>query len=731
MGNPRYKALQITGERDRTLKQDVESFSPVDTFGKRVFNKKVMKEMLPTDVYKNIIAAIDGKEKIKDEYADLIALAMKEWAINQGATHFCHWFQPLTGSTAEKHDAFIEWNSPEDAVEKFSGKQLIQGEPDASSFPSGGLRTTFEARGYTGWDPSSPVFVWKAGDGITLCIPSVFFSWTGDVLDCKIPLLRSDKKINEATLRLLKLTGIKAGLVYSTLGMEQEYFVIDRALRNLRPDLVLIGRTVVGAPSPKGQELQDHYFGSVKDRILSYMHDFEVAALELGIPLKTRHNEVAPSQYEVTPAFEKASVAIDHNILLMELMRQIAHKHGLSCLLHEKPFAGLNGSGKHCNWSLSTDTGINLLHPTDTPENNLHFLILLTAILSAVHRHSALLRTSVGSANNDYRLGGHEAPPAIISVYLGDELEKLLNNIETTGASKSSEGKPKYDFGLHVIPELTQDNTDRNRTSPFAFTGNKFEFRAVGSSMTGAFPTTVLNLIVAESLNEILDEIEPELKKEPAKSDADLISRILPILKKYITASKNIRFSGDNYSEAWVKEAERRGLPNYKKSIYAFDALTTPQTEKLFKGVLTKLELDSRYQIMAEAYANTHNIEANLILDLFKTYVLPTTVDYQTQLSESIHSLLKVNEKATVSNQKKLLQQISEMIEKSLTLCHELEGLRVEAEKESDQKTRAEAHCEKVAPKCKELRTVIDALEQIMPDAKWPLPKYRELLFMV
>lgn len=537
--NPRFKAIESIVTRKTSINESTK-ISPSDLFGSHVFTRKIMQQMLPREIYKNIINAMEGSEKIRPEYADTIAVAMKEWATALGATHYSHWFQPLTGASAEKHDSFIDWKTSDEVIEKFSGKQLLQGEPDASSFPSGGLRSTYEARGYTGWDPTSSVFVWQGGDGLTLCIPSIFFSWTGDVLDTKIPLLRSDKKINDALLRVLKLTGIPAQFVFSTLGCEQEYFVIDRGLRNLRPDIVLTGRTVFGAASPKGQELQDHYFGSVKDRILSYMQDFETAALRLGIPVKTRHNEVAPAQHEVAPVFEKSSAAVDHNILLMELMRQIAAKHQLSCLIHEKPFQGLNGSGKHCNWSLSTDTGINLLDPTETPGQSLHFLILLTAILNAVHKHSALLRASIGSAANDFRLGGHEAPPAIISVYLGGEIEKILQNIEQKGSHSDVTAKNLYDLGLMVIPDLTKDNTDRNRTSPFAFTGNKFEFRAVGSSANTAFPMTVLNAVVAESVNLMMDEIEAKLDLKKSKPSLQKLGEaVIPVIRKYLKSSRS------------------------------------------------------------------------------------------------------------------------------------------------------------------------------------------------
>lgn len=728
MNNPRFRALAASGERDISMKQGVETFKSSGCFGKRVFNRSTMQKMLPREIYDNIVAAMEGREKIKEEYADPIAVAMKEWAVGLGATHYCHWFQPLTGAAAEKHDAFIEWESNDDVIEKFTGKQLIQGEPDASSFPSGGLRTTFEARGYTGWDPTSPVFVWKAGDGITLCIPSVFFSWTGAVLDSKIPLLRSDKKINDATLRLLKLTGVQANSVYSTLGTEQEYFVIDRALRNLRPDLVMLGRTVIGALPAKGQEMQDHYFGTVKDRILCFMHDVEERALELGIPLKTRHNEVAPAQHEFAPVFEKASMAIDHNILLMELLRQVALQHNLYCLLHEKPFHNFNGSGKHCNWSLSTDTGINLLNPTDTPENNLHFLILLTAVVYGVHKHSTLLRASIGTATNDFRLGGHEAPPAIISMYLGEELEELLNSIESETGPVRGKGKGKsvYDLGLHVSPELNQDNTDRNRTSPFAFTGNKFEFRAVGSMSSPTMPITVINLIVAESLNEIMDDIEQVVGGGEPNLDS-----IIPILRKYVIKSKNIRFEGDNYSADWVREAESRQLPNIEKSIYSYKSLLSPATVKLYEGVLTQEELNSRYEILCENYANILSIEAKVIIELFETQVLPAALKQQKLLAKSILVTQEaLDESAVLEEQKKSLRGLTELIAKGISIKEVIKSKSAHAD-QLDNGSKAEEHCSQVFPYCSELRDVCDRLEQVIDNAVWPLPKYRELLYVV
>jgi glutamine synthetase len=732
MRNPRFNALQELGARVKTKQSDSIPKSSSECFGRNVFTHAIMQRMLPKEIYKNVIDAIEKREKIKPEYADTIAVAMKEWALSRGATHYTHWFQPLTGMSAEKHDAFIDWNTEDRVLEKFSGKELLQGEPDASSFPSGGLRSTYEARGYTGWDPSSPVFLWKGGDGVTLCIPSVFFSWAGDVLDNKIPLLRSDKAINDAVLRLLKITGISANYVHSTLGSEQEYFIIDRALRNLRPDLVLCGNTVFGAPSPKGQELQDHYFGAVKDRVLAFMRDFEEAAIELAIPVKTRHNEVAPSQHEVAPVFERSPIAVDHNILLMELMRQVAVKHDLACLLHEKPFQGLNGSGKHCNWSLATETGINLLNPTDTPENNLHFLVLLTAILKAVHDHSALLRASIGSASNDKRLGGHEAPPPIISVYLGKELEEFLHNIEHKGTHKSKGSKDRYDFGLDVLPNLTKDNTDRNRTSPFAFTGNKFEFRAVGSSASPAFPVIVLNTIVAQSLNMIMDDIEAKLSESGSLSKATVLDAVIPVIQKYLKGSKGILFGGDNYSDNWKEEALKRKLPIIKETVDAIEYIKASSTIEAFKDILTKSELESRYEVVAEQYAHAINIEANVMIDMFYTQILPAASKQQQQMSKSLIDLQAlIGDKAKMTNQTELLEKLNRSIETALTHAKQLAKERVKAMAIPRLFDRAKAFSSKIVPLCESLRNEVDFLETIIDDSLWILPKYREMLFLL
>lgn len=695
-----------------------------EQFGLYVFNRRVMQRMLPREIYKNVVAAMDGKEKIREENADPIAVAMKEWAMSHGATHFTHWFQPLTGTSAEKHDAFIEWTSEDQMIEQLTGKQLVQGEPDASSFPSGGLRSTYEARGYTGWDPSSPAFIWKEGDGVTLCIPSVFFSWTGAVLDTKIPLHRSEKRLSAAVLKLLKLTGVKAERVYTTLGLEQEYFVVDRNLRNLRPDLLLLGKTVFGASPAKGQELQDHYFGSVRERVLNFMHDFERAALKLGIPVKTRHNEVAPGQYEVAPVFERATLAIDHNIQMMELMRKVAIKHDLAVLLHEKPFENLNGSGKHCNWSITTDTRLNLLDPTDNPGNNFHFLVLMTAFIEAVQRHGDLIRASIGSASNDYRLGGHEAPPAIMSIYLGEAIEAFLNDIEVHGIHQTKSQQVTYDLGILGFPDLKKDYTDRNRTSPMAFTGAKFECRALGSSANPAMAATILNAAVAESLENILDEVEQSLKKESGRSKKAFMEAVIPVIQRSLKRSKGVRFAGDNYAEAWVKEAKKRGLPNFEKSIEAYETLREAKSVTLFQGILSEEELKSRVEILLEQYVMSTLIEVNLMIELCASHVIPAAVGEQKRLASALKNVQTVLGKGNFEPQLEYLKSFTQQVNTLITRLQELKAAKKKVEKES----AATVHV--LFPAMLALREVVDQIEGSVEDAYWPLPKYRELLFL-
>ncbi|PIS03363.1 MAG: glutamine synthetase [Chlamydiae bacterium CG10_big_fil_rev_8_21_14_0_10_42_34] len=672
-------------------------------FGQNVFHRGLI-EKLPKKAAKNWLDVLDGVGKLDLDNADVIAESLKNWAIEHGATHFTHWFQPLTNASAEKHDAFLSWSTHGMVLEKFKGKELLRGEPDASSFPSGGLRATHEARGYTAWDPTSFPFLWEGGDGCTLCIPALFFSWKGSALDHKIPLLRSEEKLNHVVLKLLDLCGQKAKRVYSTLGAEQEYFAIDRSLFLLRPDLLLSGRTVYGAKPAKGQELEDHYFGAVKNRVMAYMQEFEDAAIKLGIAVKTRHNEVAPAQHEVAPLFERASLAADHNILLMELMRNCASKHNLACLLHEKPFKGLNGSGKHNNWSISTDTGQNLLDPE---ENSLVFLILLTAILRAVHQHSALLRASIASAGNDHRLGGAEAPPTILSVYLGDALNHIVEGIVH---GKTGELKLRaVDLGLSSWPRHEVDASDRNRTSFFAFTGNKFEFRAVGSTAHCALPISTINAIVADSLQILLDEIASEVKDQQLSGEA-LFAKALPVLKKALKGAEPVLFSGDNYSEQWEQEAEARGLPNIRRSFHSFDQFIDKKAIRVFEGILSEEELHSRFEVMVEQYAKSINIEANLMVELFQTQILPTA---QKDFSE-----------------RGIAKQYSSLIDEAVEKTEEIKKMQSQLS-DMGWEAKAKVFCELISPKMEELRTLVDQLELIVDDALWPLPKYRELLFVI
>ncbi len=725
--NPRVKAVESAG---RDIKKPVfSSKRSSEKFGCRTFSRAIMEKMLPQEVYANLLNAIEGRGAIEAAHADTIAQAMRDWALDHGATHYSHWFLPLTGASAEKHDAFIDWKTSDTMIEKFSGKQLLQGEPDASSFPSGGLRSTYEARGYTGWDPSSPAFLWESGEGITLCIPSVFFSWTGECLDAKIPLLRSDEKISAAVLRLLRLTKTQASVVYSTVGCEQEYFVVDRALYRLRPDLMALGRTVFGAAPPKGQELSDHYFGAVNPRVLKFMCDFEHRALELGIPVKTRHNEVAPAQYEIACVHERASIAIDHNLMLMELMRQVALEHDLVVLLHEKPYARVNGSGKHLNWSLATDTGHNLLDPTDAPEKSLQFIILMTAILKGVHDHASLLRASIASAGNDYRLGGHEAPPAILSVYLGEALEVLFSDLESTGSHFSKNCDP-FNLGIPVIPKIPKHNTDRNRTSPFAFTGNKFEFRAVGSSANCARPAAVLNVVVAEALNDIVDEIEKG--SSSSSSQEEIAIAAMSVIQRILKQSKPIRYHGDNYSQAWQEEAHKRGLPNIEKSVYALEAVTKPSTLSAYRGILTQEELESRKEIWLESFYKTKQIEARVVLELFYTQIVPAALRYQKELAETtlaLRSLGTISQGTPLASEE-VLQSLTAKLQEAMELAKALDRSHHNALSLPIQE-QAIAYAEEVHRDCHNLRLVVDAIELLVDDVQWPLPKYRELLFVV
>ncbi len=712
--NPRQAALK----RIQKYTPSMPSIPPPPRFAEHVFE---FESCLARNIVSHLKEVMQGKLKLNPLFAEAIATAMKNWAEERGATHFCHWFQPLTGASAEKHDAFFDGQGAAGVIEKLSGNQLMRGEPDASSFPHGGLRSTSEARGYTTWDPTALPFLKEVGPSKVLCIPAVFFSWKGQALDFKIPLMRSEDKVRSAALRLLSLFDVEAGSVFSTLGCEQEYFLIDRAYYLLRPDLMLSGRTLCGNAPPKGQELEDSYFALIKKRVGTFMVDLERRSALLGIPLKTRHAEVAPSQFEAAPVFEKASIAIDHNILLMELMQETATSHGLACLLHEKPFAGVNGSGKHCNWSLSTDTGLNLLDPQQPQP--LLFLAMLTAVIHAVSEYGGLLRAAIATAGNDHRLGGNEAPPAIISVYLGEALEKWLTQIEV---GERYEAKDRQPLNLRVepIPDILLDPTDRNRTSAFAFTGNKFEFRAVGASQHCATPITTLNVIIADSLNGLVDEIEKEVaKKRPLQEVA------LKVVRKRLKASKAIRFAGDNYSTSWHKEAKKRKLPIIEKSVHAFEECLTPKSIKAFEGVLSKKEIESRVEIVYERYCKVINIEARLLTELFHTQVLPAALSYQKEVAESLKALSSTGH-AVPGPQERLLKQLAETIAQAIEKVHLLEKGRLKGAA-APVTQGALIYCDVVAPGLIDVRQQIDRLEALLDDRLWPLPKYREMLYIL
>src|SRR6266581_4549059 len=624
---------EATSRSIRSVPELAGGMKVMEAFGSNTFNADAMKQKLPKAVNHSLQETIRRGTKLDHSIANEVAHAVKEWALAKGATHFCHWFQPQTGLTAEKHDAFLTFDDDGRPMERFSGAQLIQSEPDASSFPSGGMRTTFEARGYTAWDPSSPIFIVDGPNGKTLCVPSVFISYHGDALDNKTPLLRSMEHLSERALGVLRLFGnTESTRVVPTLGPEQEYFLIDRAFYSLRPDLVAAGRTLVGAKPPKGQELEDHYFGSIKDRILAYMQEMENELYKLGIPIKTRHNEVAPSQYEMAPIFEEANVASDHNQIVMETMSRVARRHGLALLLHEKPFAGINGSGKHCNWSMSTDTGENLLNPGDNPHDNAQFLVFCAGVIRAVNKYSELLRVSVASAHNDHRLGANEAPPAIISIFLGEQLNDIIEQIERGGAKSTKQGG-LFETGVSVLPKLPKDAGDRNRTSPFAFTGNKFEFRAVGGSQNIAGPNTVLNTIVAESLDAIATQLE-----NATRGGKDLNKAIQDLLPGIIKESKRVIFNGDNYTEEWHKDAEKRGLPNVKNTVDSLPVITRKDSIDLFTKykVYSERELNSRLHILSENYVKTVNIEAQLMLMMAQRMILPAAIRYQGEVAQAV-----------------------------------------------------------------------------------------------
>ncbi len=716
--------VYIAAERSFTYQP--ESYRPVSSFfGENTFSAKVMRERLPREAYEAYLEAIDRKRKIDLELANIVANAMKDWALEKGATHYSHWFQPMTSLTAEKHDSFLEAIGNGDYIERFSGKQLVQGEPDASSFPSGGIRSTFEARGYTVWDPSSPAFIVKGGKGITLCIPSIFLSYTGDALDHKTPLLRSINAINDNALKLMRVLGNKRSRrVFATLGPEQEYFLIDKEFYYRRPDLVMTGRTLVGMPPSRGQQLEDHYFGSIKERILTFMHEVEEELYLLGIPAKTRHNEVAPSQFEIAPLFEEANLATDHNALIMEVLRKIANRNGLVALLHEKPFAGINGSGKHVNWSLSDDLGNNLLNPGNTPHDNVQFLVFLIATIRAVYKHADILRAAVASSANDHRLGANEAPPAIISVFLGEQLSKILANIEN-GAATEATNTAIIDLGISRIPILSRDNTDRNRTSPFAFTGNKFEFRAVGSHQNISFPATVLNTIVAESLDYLANTI--------SRHGTNAKQAAIDVLREEIKEIKPILFNGDNYSPQWEQEAARRGLPNKKSTPASLPDMITDKAVKLFSSykVLSEIELKSRYHVRIERYCKKLDIEAMTLYEMVSNQILPAALQFQSDIASSIEETGDVlGDSFDLTPQKEILKEIAVEINSTIKLKKALLEKRNQALNIADETKRAEYYYNEIRPTMEELREHCDKLELLVDEEIWPMPRFWEILFI-
>jgi glutamine synthetase len=695
-----------------------------DEFGSLTFNDEAQRARLPKDVYRALRRAVAQHEPIDAQVADIIASALKDWAVEHGATHYTHWFQPLTGITAEKHDSFLTPTPDGRAVAEFSGKELIRGEPDASSFPSGGMRSTFEARGYTAWDPTSPPWLLVTPAGTTLVIPTAFVSWTGEALDKKTPLLRSMDALSKQAVRILKLFGSKAQRVVATCGPEQEYFLIDRQFYFSRPDLINAGRTLFGAKPPKGQELEDQYFGAIPDRVLTFMMEVERELYKVGVPVKTRHNEVAPSQYEVAPIFENANVATDHQMMTMETMRRMAPKFGLACLLHEKPFAGVNGSGKHLNWSISDDLGNNLLNPGEAPHENVQFLVFCAAVLRAVNKYQGLLRYSIASAGNDHRLGANEAPPAIISVFLGDMLTDIFQQIEKAGSAKTTKSGGILDIGVNVLPKLPRDAGDRNRTSPFAFTGNKFEFRAVSSNQSIAMPNVVLNVAAAESFDYCATELEKSLK-----AGKKLQAAVKDLLSKIIKENKQIIFNGNNYAEEWQKDAAKRGLLNHKTSVDAFGEVLKPDVVRAFEkyGVLNERELRARYEIALEQYVKTLNIEGQLMVLMANRYILPAAYKYLRQVAESVAAV-----KAAGASSKEARRTLDTVVKLTDEFKQRMDALQdlLEHEGNGSAEKHAKHFRDKIVPAMTALRETGDSLESIVPHDLWPLPTYREMLFI-
>jgi glutamine synthetase len=688
-----------------------------------------MREYMPKEAFESVKNAIDKGEKINLSVADQVATAMKSWSISKGATHYTHWFQPLTGSTAEKHDGFFEPTSDGFAIEKFSGSMLVQAEPDASSFPNGGIRNTFEARGYTAWDPTSPAFVF----GSTLCIPTIFVAYTGEALDNKVPLLRSLQSLDKAATDVAQYFDKNISKVNATLGWEQEYFLVDETLFMSRPDLVMTGRTLVGHSPAKGQQLDDHYFGSIPERVMSYMREIEFECHKMGIPVKTRHNEVAPGQFEFAPVFEEANIAVDHNSLFMDILEKVARRHMFRVLLHEKPFSAINGSGKHNNWSLSSNTGLNLLAPGKTPKRNLLFLTFFINTIKAVNDQADLIRAAIASASNDHRLGANEAPPAIISVFIGSQLSQVLDELEKLENGKLSPEK-KTDLKLNVvgkIPEILLDNTDRNRTSPFAFTGNKFELRAVGSTANCSVPMTVLNMIVADQLSQFKASVDKLVSEGLKKDDA-----IFNMLREYIKSSKDVRFEGDGYSQEWKEIASQRGLKNTPDTPRALDFYLSKSSIDLFEktGVLNKVEIEARYEILQEEYFKSIQIESRTLGDLVKNHIVPTSIRYQSTLSENVNRLKKVLEKDVYEKVSKeqiqMIVEISQLVSEALNGVNEMIEARKVANKIDNLRKKSLAYCDKVKPYLEKIRYSVDKLELLVDNEIWPLAKYREILYI-
>jgi len=729
MQSLRFKAIDNLGTNPEVLVKASTKITGI--FGENVFTLKTARQFLSDEAYKSLVASIKGGKKIDRFMGNQIANGLRAWAESKGVTHYTHWFQPLTDLSAEKHDSFFTLKGDGTPIEEFEGAALIQQEPDASSFPSGGLRATFEARGYTAWDPSSPAFIMEIGQGKTLCIPTIFVSYTGESLDAKTPLIKALVALDKAAVDVCQYFDKNVTKVTATLGWEQEYFVIDAGMVNARPDLTMTGRTVFGHAPAKGQQLEDHYFGAIPERIYAFMRDYEQEAYRLGIPLRTRHNEVAPSQFECAPIFEEANLAVDHNTLLMDVMTRVAKRHGLIVLLHEKPFAGINGSGKHNNWSIATDTGVNLLAPGKTPKTNLMFLTFFVNTIKAVHDFAPLLRASIASAGNDHRLGANEAPPAIISIFIGKYLTEVLNQVETrVGGKFDEQDEAMLKLDIHkTIPELMLDNTDRNRTSPFAFTGNKFEFRAVGSAANCAISMTVLNTIVAETLKNFKKDVDALIEKGDKKEIA-----IMQVIQKYIVESKTVLFEGDGYSEEWAKEAARRGLPNVKTTPLALDAYITESSKHLFESnnIYTHAELEARHEIMLEAYIKKVQIEARIMGELATSLILPSAVKYQNILLENIKGLKEVGlDESAYANQLSVLKDISKHIDSMSSAVKKMIQERKRVNVITDNREKAIAYCDDIKGKYfDDIRYHVDKLELVVDDAYWSLPKYREMLFL-